>query len=242
MLMTNNYTDAIEYRSLLVSADLNTALLAPENQPQAEQLRNSGIQKIMGEKIEQVFTSRFVRNNIGTEIDAFLEGAALYYDEPQDRYYCAFRCTRERDLFTWIVNIFQFIGIDPDLYGQAVQLTRQIRPEYRDKIVLVGHSQGGGLAAYAAIAHHLPAYVFNAPAPHLRLLRRYSEYEIKQAENYITWFYMYGDWVSKINYLFRSKHRIFGKLIRLDTDHEDVKDLHSEYHLFSGLKKYLISN
>jgi hypothetical protein len=67
--------------------------------------------------------------------------------------------TRVKDLTT---NLGQFVNIVPERYQWAAWLLDQSAEEAPGKRLLaVGHSLGGGLAAYAALAHGAEAVTFN---------------------------------------------------------------------------------
>jgi hypothetical protein len=67
--------------------------------------------------------------------------------------------THVRDLTT---NLGQFVNIVPERYQWAAWLLDQTAGEAPGKRLLaVGHSLGGGLAAYAALAHGAEAVTFN---------------------------------------------------------------------------------
>lgn len=99
----------------------------------------------------------------------------LFYDETAQAYVLAFRGTEgANDILDFLkANIPQsiqtftsFVGLDPHAqqYKQAIEVTRAVKKALGDRgrLILVGHSLGGGLASAAALQHGLPAITFNA--------------------------------------------------------------------------------
>ena len=78
-------------------------------------------------------------------------------------YVLAFRGTDGANPQDWKANFKQGAGYYSEQYRQAVDLTRKLLEVIpRDKLTLVGHSLGGGLASTAARIHGLDATTFNA--------------------------------------------------------------------------------
>lgn len=89
---------------------------------------------------------------------------ARLYADGTGRYVLAFCGTNEgRD---WRTNIRQGIGLSAQQYEQAVELTADVNRAAGDRLVVTGHSLGGGLAAIAALRFNLPAVTFNAAGVH----------------------------------------------------------------------------
>ena len=64
----------------------------------------------------------------------------------------------------WINNIGQAGGNTPSQYRQAVSLAREYQQRYGDRVILTGHSLGGGLASYASLQTGLHATAINSAA------------------------------------------------------------------------------
>jgi len=101
----------------------------------------NSIAELPGTQITQVFN-----------LPSF-ERARLYHDRDYDVYYLAHPPTRpdsESDQLT-NVQVAENSGI-PALFQKAAEFIELVRPEFLTKIVLTGHSLGGGLAAYSALS------------------------------------------------------------------------------------------
>ena len=62
----------------------------------------------------------------------------------------------------WITNLRQAGGETPAQYRQAVELAGKYQNKYGDRVILTGHSLGGGLASYASLQTGLRATAVNA--------------------------------------------------------------------------------
>jgi len=82
-----------------------------------------------------------------------IERARLYCDRDYDVYYLAHPPTRpdsESDQAT-NVQVAENGGV-PELFRYAASLLGCVKPDMRPKLVVTGHSLGGGLAAYSALS------------------------------------------------------------------------------------------
>ena len=85
--------------------------------------------------------------------------AALYTDD-QGHYVLAFAGTDSgSDALT---DVFQGLGLSTRQYERGRSLTERVHAAYGGNLVLTGHSLGGGVAAYGALATGSPAVTFNA--------------------------------------------------------------------------------
>lgn len=88
--------------------------------------------------------------------------ARLTYSEKNKTYYLAFRGTEPGDLRDWWANMTQGLGYRTSQYDQAIRLATDVQSQLGDaRLVLTGHSLGGGMAAAASYATGLKATVFN---------------------------------------------------------------------------------
>lgn len=67
-----------------------------------------------------------------------------------------------QDAVDWINNGLQGVGIIPPQYLQAAELVAAAREKYGDRVVVVGHSLGGGLASFAGLLNGARTMTFNA--------------------------------------------------------------------------------
>lgn len=101
-------------------------------------------------------------------IDTLGFDAALYQDNSTGEYTLAFRGS-EADSWSdiredWLMtNAGQIFGAQvPASYEQARHLTGAVKAALGEEVMITGHSMGGGLANYAAVAHGMDYTVFNA--------------------------------------------------------------------------------
>ena len=122
---------------------------------------HNSITELTGTDIDRVFISQDLETKPGETKWAFADpdtgvgdglDARLFYDRDYDIYYLAHPPTRPGNALDNETNSQVMAGLGvPAKFRQAAQLMSLVRPEFRDKIVLTGHSLGGGLAAYAAL-------------------------------------------------------------------------------------------
>jgi len=96
-----------------------------------------------------------------TSRDGF--AARLYRNEAGD-VVLVFDGTDPKSGRDWGNNANQFLGRQSSQYDQALLLARSVKAVYGDELVIAGHSLGGGLASYAAVATDSPAVTFNPAA------------------------------------------------------------------------------
>jgi RHS repeat-associated protein len=111
-------------------------------------------------------------------------GATLY--KHGDEYVLSFRGTDARELLgpDGKADAKQALGIHTDQYDYAIKLTQKVAMHY-DKLTLVGHSLGGGLATAAALVTQIPAVTFNAAGVHENTVKQYG-IDVKNPKNKIT--------------------------------------------------------
>ncbi|MEI8369106.1 MAG: Mbeg1-like protein [Planctomycetia bacterium] len=83
-------------------------------------------------------------------------------------YYLAFRGTEGPNLADWRCNAEQGLGGLAGQYEQAARLAASVGMALapNQRLILTGHSLGGGLASYAALHNGLEAIVFNPASVH----------------------------------------------------------------------------
>jgi hypothetical protein len=139
----------------------------------------------------------------------------FYYDERSKQFILAFAGTEPTNPVHWIQNISQFAGLPSEYYQQAVDIVQAIKPEYQNKVVLTGHSLGGGIATVAAIAGKMNAFVFNPPSLHKNTLAEFDELNVALAETNVRRFVVAGELLDVVNHtLGATQHRI-GKKTQL---------------------------
>jgi hypothetical protein len=95
--------------------------------------------------------------------DPVSEGCAeVHHDALPDTEVIVFRGTQLRNLKDLSTNLIQFVNIVPERYQWAAHLARRVAQDAPQAgILITGHSLGGGLAAYAALAQGVEAVAFN---------------------------------------------------------------------------------
>lgn len=70
--------------------------------------------------------------------------------------------TGERAKKGWDINWDQAMGKVPPLFVQAQKLAAAVKGQYKEKLVITGHSQGGALAQFAGISLECKTICFNS--------------------------------------------------------------------------------
>lgn len=78
----------------------------------------------------------------------------------------------ERETRDWLTNFAQGLGMDTAQYRQATSFAQECKVQYGDKLMLTGHSLGGGLACIASAATSVPCVTFNPAGVHRKTLER----------------------------------------------------------------------
>ncbi|MDR3110077.1 MAG: DUF2974 domain-containing protein [Planctomycetaceae bacterium] len=139
----------------------------------------------------------------------------LYYDERSKRFILAFAGTDPLNVIDWIQNVSQFVGLPTEYYQNAVTLVRAIKLKDRDKVILTGHSLGGGVAAVAAIAGKMNAFVFNPPSIHRNTLAEFDPGNVALAETNVHRFVVTGEILDIINLTLGAAQNHVGKKTQL---------------------------
>lgn len=90
--------------------------------------------------------------------------AKMYYDENKDKYVISFRgSTTSFD--DWNENANNASGQHSEQFSNAYvvgELLKNLPPELKDKVILTGHSKGGGQASLAGAISGIKTFTFNA--------------------------------------------------------------------------------
>jgi len=156
------YLEHIEYRCALVA----DAVYGNKD------LNDCGLPLATSEQNDEIFTEeseglRELRHNNSNGLYA-----QIYYDERSNRFILGFRGTEPLNIGDWLANGRQFFGHKAKHYQQGVQLVQHIRPDRLERVILTGHSLGGGVAPLAAVVQKIPSIVFNPPNIHVENLKK----------------------------------------------------------------------
>jgi hypothetical protein len=129
-----------------------------------------------GQSVQGYDLSRRFKDNIW-ENSGFQAG--LYFNAATGKYVLAFEGTNPaltstdgiRDLCQ---DVKQGPGIQTEQYELAINLAKQMKRLYGDKLILTGHSLGGGLATAAALVNDIPAFVVDPAGVHLDTIARHG--------------------------------------------------------------------
>lgn len=118
-----------------------------------EELRAAGIDPALMHDGKSGFDASFYRNADGAVALAFAGT-----DEGKD----------------WKHNFGQGLGFRDAEYDQAIALGQEAEQAFGDRLILTGHSLGGGLAAASGMVNEIPTVTFNASGVHDRTVERYG--------------------------------------------------------------------
>ena len=74
----------------------------------------------------------------------------------------------------WMTNFRQGLGYETQQHNDTVALAKQCDVAFGDKLVLTGHSKGGGQAELASVVLSKPAMTFNPAGVHDETMRRFG--------------------------------------------------------------------
>lgn len=140
----------------------------------------------------------------------------------------------EQSARDWTTNLRQGLGLETAQHNDTVALAKQVNEAFgADRVVMTGHSKGGGQAALAASLFGNEAVTFNPAAPHDDTLRRYGadpERVRSDAPKHITSIVTHGEILDRV----QGREVSFAPLIRgsiqasrLD-EHGDSSDLFAD--------------
>ncbi len=221
-----NLEDTVEYRSYLCMASVR-GMLGSDNRGSDGPYDDmpyfqEHITEILGPDIDEVFSSQHVDGVFGDRRWAFTDPASgfvgddlharLFRDLDNDARYLVLPPTRTVD--DWITDAWTVGGGGgPDQFLQAAQLIGQVKPAFRDKIVLSGYSLGGALAAYAALRASWPVrvVVFDPLGLNRNMMGEsgsgfFGQGEVlsdryRSFDTHVDWFYIANSWVAEGIYL-----------------------------------------
>lgn len=94
--------------------------------------------------------------------------SAVFRDYVSGKYILAFAGTDFQSAIDWLANIKQGIGWDSSQYANAAQIATALNdsPKIQNKLVITGHSLGGGLASLTSLETGVHADTFNSAGLH----------------------------------------------------------------------------
>jgi hypothetical protein len=134
----------------------------------------------------------------------------LYHDLHSDKFILCFGGTVPRSVNDWRNNFNQFLGKRAEQYVNGIELVNKIRDDYVDRVIVTGHSLGGGIATVAAIARKLKCFVFNPPAIHPNTFKNFEPFDRQEINERITRFVVAGEFLDLVNKVISLKHKRIG--------------------------------
>ncbi|MDR0522019.1 MAG: hypothetical protein LBH00_09245, partial [Planctomycetaceae bacterium] len=139
--------------------------------------------------------------------------AKVYHDTRSESFILGFGGTDSVNPSDWLSNIQQFFGKPAEQYEQGINIVNHLAPH--QKLIVTGHSLGGGIATVAAVAQQLEACVFNPPGIHTKTLDRFDLSRRNLAGKRIRRFVVAGEILDIGNKVFGIKHDRIGELVTL---------------------------
>jgi hypothetical protein len=177
-----------------------------------QQLQKQGLPDATEEQIDELFDGDYVAL-FKQYADTFR--TKLFFDSHADRFILAFAGTELTNRDHWNTNVRQFFGQADEHYHWATDIARHIVKNKRVKIIVTGHSLGGGLATVCALAGGMEACVFNPPCIHVNTLEQFSALHKHRAEQHIQRFVVFGEALDIVNKLLGVNHRRIGTKTQL---------------------------
>ncbi len=102
--------------------------------------------------------------------------AVLFGNTKTGKVVLSFAGTKASDLTgDWKANVCQGIGLKSKQYELATATAAEFKKRFGDRLEIVGHSLGGGLASAAALIYEVPATTFNPAGVHLATVARHGK-------------------------------------------------------------------
>ena len=98
--------------------------------------------------------------------------SAALYERSDGTVVLVFHGSSLQDPDDWRNNGAQAVGLPAEQYQRAVDLGQRVHDVFGDRVVITGHSLGGGLASVASLTSRVPAVTFNPAAISDGTLRR----------------------------------------------------------------------
>ncbi|MDR2643369.1 MAG: DUF2974 domain-containing protein [Planctomycetaceae bacterium] len=168
-------------------------------------LAEVGLPAASPDQIRRIFGTTQISQHDSNEFQT-----QLYHDQHSDKFILGFRGTVPLNINDWQTNFNQFFGKKAEQYSRGIELVNNIREDYIDRIIVTGHSLGGGIATVAAIARQLQCFVFNPPAIHTNTLQQFEPLNYPKINKQITRFVVVGEILDLINKTISIKHKRIG--------------------------------
>lgn len=171
------WSSAVHSDELHAARAEETARAAPPSFERAIELARAGVAPTRAELISSAEAAqaaygdgvppemrRIIPGSLGVPETSSRTGlrAAVYERNTDGAIVVAFAGTEFDDIKDWLNNGEQALGGIPPQYLQAVELVAAAKEKYGDRVQVVGHSLGGGLAAFAGLLCGVRTHTFNA--------------------------------------------------------------------------------
>lgn len=159
---TADYDSVTMAKKALPYAELSNAVYKKENVAGYTLIADEN--DLLSDMVKSKYGGGFLSSVLaGTKkANAFLSGFEVGLYKKEDEYVLAF--TGTDSLADGITDVAQIVWLKPPQYQLAAKITKYLKNKYKSKLVLTGHSLGGGLAQYAAYKNGstIPTITFNS--------------------------------------------------------------------------------